>query len=307
MHYSKWQFSVTNDLDATDNTILFQEDFFRYSSLLGTTPTLNEKLTACTSVFLNRPYQYDPLGDGEFGDIDRRPLINTKQFDCFSFCNIVLAMINGETPEDALENLKIIRYGSSPTRYFNRFHFVESQWNTANRKEGFIKNVTASVFDASQLHSFNLRINLPKWATFQNKYLTKKFSARSPHQPLPIPPYFSRPVDVNIDYVSLDTLLAGSPYIIEKIPEGTICQLVCKDWDLATKIGTQIAICHLGIITKSNQTLYFNQAEINAHVMRVPLDQYLHLSRKHHPHITGIRLESIQPNTRPIDNTQKVF
>ena len=286
---------MTNDLNTTDNLMLFQEDFSKYTSLLGAKPTLNDKLTACISVFLERPYQYDPLGDGEFGDIDQRPLINTKQFDCFSFCNIVLAMINGKTPEEALENLKIIRYGSSPTRYFNRFHFVESQWNTANRKSGFIKDITTSTFDTSELDSFNFCINLPQWITFQKDYLAKQFSHRSPHQTLAIPPYFSRPTDVNINYVSLDTILARPSYFFEKIPEGTICQLVCKDWDIAKKIGTQIAICHLGIITKSDQTLYFNQAELNTHVMRIPLDQYLHLSQKHHSHITGIRLESIQP------------
>ena len=277
--------------NTTDHLEYFLRDYDKYSKLITSRSSINDKLIACTQTFLDRPYQFDPLGDGENADIDKRSSINTKEFDCFSFCNIALALANSDNAQKALENLKIIRYGTQTSLYFNRFHFVELQWNQANQKAGFIRNITDSVFDAPEITHFSISINLPIWLSYQKKYLAQKFSKVSFSK---IPHFYDHPVDIDIDYVSLNILLCPSFSLSDKIPAGSICQLVCRNWNIASKIGTQIAICHLGFITRENETLYFNQAKINHHIVKTPLLQYLQHVKKHCPHIDGIRLVEIQ-------------
>lgn len=277
----------------------FYHDFSCYQSACPAHATLNDKLTACAKIFQGRPYQFDPIGDGQQADIDTRSSVNTQAFDCFSFCNVVLAMIHSDTPQQALKNLDLMRYHTFPKHYFNRFHFVESEWNTTHRNRGVMTNITPLIFNSSDIHQLTIQLNLPQWALLQKKYLASKFLNQFNEKDFAVPRHHQYPLTVDVDYIPLDTVLSNPDVFLTAVPAASICQLVCKNWQVESKIGTPLAICHLGFITYADKIPYFHQAELNAHISSTPLLTYLQQIKKRHSHIHGIRLEGILPQSHP--------
>jgi hypothetical protein len=74
---------------------------------------------------------------------------------------------------------------------------------------------------------------------------------------------------------------------------GCIMQLVCPNWNIESKIGTSIAVCHLGITLLESDSVQFTHAHIGDQVVTVHLIEYLDYISAHMPHVIGVRFERL--------------
>mgnify|MGYP001456349761 CR=1 FL=1 len=59
------------------------------------------------------------------------------------------------------------------------------------------------------------------------------------------------------------------------------------------KIGTSIAVCHLGITLLESDSIHFTHAHIGDQVVTVRLIEYLDYISAHMPHVAGARFERL--------------
>ena len=252
------------------------------------------KLTACLAVFDQRPYVLDPIGDGVNDHIDARPLVNTTAFDCMTLCSTVIAMVASKSFDDFLSNLDRVRYGSRPSGYLNRHHFIESQWNVSNRALGFLKNQMPALSSSGPIDHIKQYLNYPAWLEQQQDYLQKNHGKTVHLADTPHAFDYSAPDTVTVDTLSLDhTRQALQDSATLALLDECVMQLVCPNWAIEEKIGTSIAICHLGVTTLRDGQLYFTHAKVGHRVVTTLLQTYLDEVVAHLPHVTGIRFERI--------------
>jgi len=83
--------------------------------------TPHSSLYKIASDFIGTPYQLDPLGEGAGAPIDSDPIYRTDVFDCTTFVETVLARATGT-------DLQKIRYQGGRIDWFNRNHWMETEW-----------------------------------------------------------------------------------------------------------------------------------------------------------------------------------
>ena len=122
-------------------------------TLAANDPTTPEGLAALIDKFssplLGRPYANGPLGEGEGKDAD--PLYRLDVFDCTTFIETILANAlcarAGERMPTCLEEkMRRIRYAGGKIGFDSRNHVPELDWLPNNVEEGFLKDVTGSLF-----------------------------------------------------------------------------------------------------------------------------------------------------------------
>ena len=254
----------------------------------------SSKLSACLAVFDQRPYVLDPIGDGANDHLDARPLVNTMAFDCMTLCSTVIAMVASKSFDDFLSNLDRVRYGNRPSGYLNRHHFIESQWNISNRALGFLKNQMPALSSVGLVDHVEQLLNYPAWLTYQQDYVQKNRKKTVFLKDIPHVFDYGAPETVVIDTLTLDNakqVLQDSATLA--LLDECVMQLVCPNWAIAEKIGTSIAICHLGMTTLRHGQLYFTHAKVGHRVVTTLLQTYLDEVAAHLPHVKGIRFERI--------------
>lgn len=289
-----------NALSGTDP----RSDYALYEQLIQShNSPLEQRLHSCLSVFLGRPYEFDPAGDGLSCRIDRRSHLHTATFDCMTFCSTVLAVVCSKHYDHFVQNMAAIRYGKQNPGYLNRHHFIETQWNPSNRQLGFLYDLMPTVDLPIKTHQ--QCIDYPNWISHQQRYVQTRFGC-SELQPQEIPAQFTSVHHTEIDYIPLEALTSSDQQKNQehllRLPVNTVVQLVCPDWQVQDKIGTSITVCHLGILTRRGDTVYFTHAKQKGTVESVPLVDYLRFISDHFSHVTGIHLEGIRSQTLSCDS-----
>jgi hypothetical protein len=101
---------------------------------------LPERLLEVSARFLDVPYVFSPLGEGEGKDPD--PLFRLDAADCLSLVEESLAMGLAPRPADVPDYLAAIRYGPEQS-YDGRNHLMEAEWLPHLISLGLLKDVTA--------------------------------------------------------------------------------------------------------------------------------------------------------------------
>ena len=273
------------------------DDFHTYQStirLASLDQSLTDRLHVILSMFEGRPYQFDPIGDGVDDPFDQRPLVCTTSFDCMTLCSTVIALLATDTYSAFLKALNQVRYGNQTPGYFRRHHFIESQWNEYNRILGYLASQMPALSNYYPIHSTQQTIHYPNWVEHQKQYLSQR-SKTDYHlaiDDLPIP--LRSPTYVDVDYIQLDDLRKSllDPQM-QGLIHGCIMQLVCPNWNIESKIGTSIAVCHLGITLLESDSVQFTHAHIGDQVVTVHLIDYLDYISAHMPHVIGVRFERL--------------
>lgn len=112
--------------------------------------TLPRRMRAVSDALLDRPYESDPLGEGQGVDAD--PFARYDAFDCLTFLEEVLALALAPEPEHAADVRNALRYGSGPRTYAGRRHFMELQWVPGNIEDGWLVDTTAEYGTVVELH-----------------------------------------------------------------------------------------------------------------------------------------------------------
>jgi len=198
--------------------------------------SISKKIVNISNLFINTPYEIDPLGEG-----NKKPLYSFKGVDCVTFVESVIAASYSDNLISFKDNLQKIRYRNGEVNYNRRNHIMISQWIPNNIENGFIKEITQDLVDNK-----NIRLKTIKKEITKKTYNNRKFKKFLKIDDIPIGEYL-------IKYISIDDFIKY--YYKIDIPNGTIMTIVRKDLN-----NYPIMISHLGFIVKKNKRYYFRNA-----------------------------------------------
>lgn len=285
------------------------------ASFYHSSPNHADKLERAAQLFLEQPYVWEPLGEGEHGKYSQEPLYRTDKFDCVSYVDTVLSLVKSKNIDEFKQNILAIRYTNALPDYINRTDwFTDLEWLPNAERLGMIKDVTGNIVDLDNHAIAKVAatiIEKPNW--YQVKPLramhlfapiprgdqayTLLQSLRSKHQLFTAHPSA-------LTYLPLDKLFNpnGTPnaYFFDQIPSGSVIAVVRPDWPIRNNYpgfpngyGTNLNVSHLGlVIRKKGALLFYHASSLQRKVVHEPLSQYL-TPYLDSPTIKGIHIEQI--------------
>lgn len=267
---------------------------------------LQTRLDADSGFFLGKPYVLGALGEGPNAKFDQSPLYRTDAFDCVTYVSTVLAMVESTNLQQFRQNMISIQYSNHQPSYLSRNHFVSVDWNPKNQEQGYLTDITTSLFPNQTLASDTL-IDRPNWflnlpannlkllnplSLQQTNALLVELQSLAKHTT----PVFSR-----LPYVPLTALFDKNGKAIasqfDKIPSGVVIEIIRPNWNLKQQIGTNLNVSHLGIGIRVNNVLMYREASsLDNKVEDQPLSQYLS-EYLNSPTVKGINIQRINLKT----------
>jgi len=292
------------NLNVNNDDKVIQQLYHQLDQTVPESQAMPERVDIISRFFLGKPYLYGALGEGKSGLFDQAPLYRTDAFDCLTYVSTVLALTESHNLKEFQTTMLKVQYRNSLPIFQNRLHFTNIDWNVVNTQNGFIQDITTQITPDTVINQ--TYINKPAWyrkmteknlnLVASNSLTQKEIQERvnQLHQlALKVQPEMSRVV-----YIPLTTLFQknGSPNmaLFNKIPSGSIIEIVRSGWDLTKIIGTSLDISHLGFaIRTSPSILIFREASSLQHrVIDVPLITYLQ-GYLHHSTVRGITVSVI--------------
>jgi hypothetical protein len=226
-------------------------------------------------------YLAGPFGEGPDGEYDRNPLSRFDAFDCTTFVETVTALAVSRSRGDFQSTLNQIRYKDGDVSFTARNHFTDLDWIPNDVRAGFYRDVTESLAPGRTLVARAL-IDKPAWyaklppSRIQIPGISDDDKAKLLDQLHAEGRRFS-PAEAEVPYVPLTALFGpGGDAIFDRIPSGSVVNIVRPDWDLVATIGTHLNISHQGFAVRKDGVLYFLEAsEVYMKVSEVPMADYL--------------------------------
>ncbi len=241
-----------------------------------------ERLECISRRFLSLPYELDPLGEGEGGDVDRDPLFRFDALDCMTFVEEVLAAAHARSADDFLTTLSAIRYRNEFENFGTRNHFVEADWIPNNLRRGLIRDIT-SLVGGNSIEAMQIMVDRTGWVQ-QHRDLSNQDRSSALFDL-----WLSRldqPEAVAMAYIPISAFLlhAGTSgginrRILESLPEVSIAVFL-RNPDAARKIGVMVA--HMGLLIVPRDArgrpmtpILRHASSANNAIVDEPLDLYL--------------------------------
>ncbi len=230
---------------------------------------------------LGVPYVANPFGEGPSGVYDRAPLSRFDAFDCTTFVETVTALAISGSQGDFQASLNRIRYNDGEISFTARNHFTDLDWIPNNVRAGFYRDATESLAPGQSLVASALidkrawyaklpssRIQIPGISDAEKAKLLVELRAEGRR---------FDPEEATVPYIPLTALFGpGGGEIFDRIPSGSVVNIVRPNWDLVAAIGTHLNISHQGFAVRKDGVLYFLEAsEVLEKVAMVPMPDYL--------------------------------
>jgi hypothetical protein len=245
--------------------------------------------------FLGKKYVLGPLGEGEVGEYDQSPRSRLDVFDCTTFVETMISLARSTDAQDFQANMDRIRYRDGQVGYATRNHFPEADWIPNNTAAGLVRDITSEVAGDGVLKFSHARNDKRSW------YRAKTLD--SLHLPGADAPAKARALErlrhegdgmavqhVKLGYIPTESL-RGDPRLIERIPSGSVINIVRKDW-APPGAGTPMIVSHTGFAIRIGGVLYFRNASSvpnKMQVLDIPLAEYL-APYLGHPTVRGINI-----------------
>jgi len=254
---------------------------------------ITNRIEVVSRFFLGRKVVIGSTGDGQNARFDHDPIYRTDEFDCLSYVNIVIAIAESDNLTEFKTAIKKINYHDGKVDFFNRFHFLNTDWNRENtKKQGYLKDFTKSIVDENNCPVARISttiIDKPSWYEAISTNRIKYFQSISPTQTKQLlhelHSYSTKVKKVKsiILYIPLDELFnkKGNPnmFLFNQIPTSSLIEIIRPNWDLNNEIGTNLDVSHLGFAIRNEQGLMFREASSSSMwkygVRDVPLVEYL--------------------------------
>jgi hypothetical protein len=117
--------------------------------------TVTEKMNIFSEYFLDTPYAFTCVGDGQYALYEPYPLVNFDSTNCMAYCEHVLALAISDSWDNFFNNLQHIRYKDGLIGMRTRNHYTMGDWlpenkwllEDASRKVGgdYTKTVTRTI------------------------------------------------------------------------------------------------------------------------------------------------------------------
>jgi hypothetical protein len=226
--------------------------------------TNQQKMEYYSERFLGAPYELECEAEGEHGLYEKWPLMNLKQVNCMTYCEIVMALTLSEYYEEMFNVLQHIRYRQGIIGMASRNHYTMADWLPANR--WCLDDVTRQVGGTDAL---------PLTRTISHQ----TFFGKKRIQNLPV---FLPDREVTIDYIPLDKL---------RLHEDSL-----KSGDVVALIQDRPAIfsAHMLLVIKKDSLTFFRHASMSAgKVLDVPFGEYIQSLQKN-PRYQGMSFMRIK-------------
>jgi hypothetical protein len=257
-----------------------------YQTVLSGNSEIPTRIDLVTARFLGKPYQLGALGEGESAQFDKSPLYRTDAFDCLTFVSTTLALVAGHNYPEFLSHLRHIQYKESRVSFYNRYHFVDLDWNFYNEQQGYIKDITHQI-DPNALTAIamedksawfrKLAASSLKYFNAPNQRTIKALLMSLHNKGNNLPVAISRTSYVPVTHLYLggsNTVINSA--IFNRIPNGAIIEIVNKNHPYKAEVGTDLNVAHLGFALWKDGVLIFRHAsKVHQQVVDVPLAQYL--------------------------------
>lgn len=204
--------------------------------------------------YLGARYVNDPLGEGVAPDTD--PLIRTDAFDCTTFVETALA-------DGDVNRLTRIRYRDGTVGFENRNHFIETDWLTNN--SDLERNVSGEYGNTALRH-----VVIDKSAWFRRVH----------HMDITV-----APVTTDLEYIPYAEL--GNINNTEPL----VVLFVVDDADMRDKIGTDLAVTHMGFLMPGGTLRH--ASSVAGHVIDTDFYEYVSARRQNSNNL-GITLLEIK-------------
>ena len=252
-------------------------------------PLLPDRILAVSGALLGIPYRLGPMGEGPEGEFDRSPTYSFKELDCTTFVEEIMALSLESDLDQAKALLQKIRYKDGKVSYETRNHFPEVDWRDNNEAAGFLKDITR---DAAGDRTVVMHKLISKRAWYISHTLNdiKGFSDL-PKTELDaklkrmqtLSEQFKDQVST-IAYVPL----AALPEVMDKIPSGTVANLVREN--LPDKPQS---ITHQMIIVVRDGQHYVRHAAYGKTMEEQPADKFFSRYDNAAWKVVGINLEQV--------------
>ena len=254
------------------------------------TPPSVEKALAISESLIGKPYQAFLLGEGPLDPITPRSLFRLDAFDCLTYVETVIALTYADSDASFEQHYKALKYHGTPQDFFHRNHFTHVQWNRYNQAQGYLQPYLPphTQMPTETLHT---PIDIPRWYThlstdpaawrrLSGQALTPTTVAR-----LQKAAAQSSPTISNLTYFPISALLSADgtmPHAIRSmLPQISVVEIVRKNWDTASRIGTALDISHIGLLLHQGDRVILRHAsEIHQRVLDEPLENYLQQQRQ---------------------------
>lgn len=272
------------------------------------TVLVQKRIEKASEYFLGTRYLNGALGEGSDGIFDKSPLFRTDAFDCMTYVSTILALAYSQNFPEFLNTLKKIQYRNAHVSFFTRHHFTEVDWNVDNEKQGFLVDITKQV--SNEYHLAKALIDKPRWFEHQSiasvKCFTYPSSQAATYLVLQLHDHAikERVVLACTSYIPLTELIKNegesllvNDKILERIPSGSVIEIVDKTRDFKEKIGTDLNIAHMGFVIRTSHGILFRHAsKVYQQVIDIPLSQYLKrcYELSSCPEKVGIHIEGVK-------------
>lgn len=278
-----------------------------YHTLDANPTPMPSRLDKISRYFLDIPYEYNALGEGEGADYDQGPLYRTDIFDCETYIDTVVAIALAPNFKNFTQCIKHIRYRDGDVSFTHRNHFASLDWNPNNQKAGIFKDITESFVDEEGKPVAKMAtavIDKPRWykklpssrirlpeASLEEKIQKLKALQREGRA--------LKAEEANTPYIPLTALFndKGEPNqaLFNQIPDGAIIEIVRPNWDLTKQAGSHLNISHMGFAFREKGELRFRHASLlNKRTSDMSLIEYL-ASTRSSPTIRGINVQVVVP------------
>lgn len=234
--------------------------------------------------FINTPTGLDPLGEGK--GLDPKPLFSSKKFDCTTYVETNLAIGFSKNEEAVPQELTKIRYQSGRPDYFERNHFMVSDWIPANTKKGYVTDITGILTQDKRAYQADKKV-LNKTIWFFHRVIDL-FSEqkKAPNEiikelsQVPVLPI----TEEKTTYLLASYFRANELTIAGVLPDGSIIMFIRNIPSVPTLVN------HMGFVIKKNGKLFLNHAPQAKpwKVQEVLLDDYLKDMDSHRAPVDGL-------------------
>lgn len=296
--------SLANDQSAT--------------ALLNSCKTLplEQRIVQLSAALLNKPYQEEPLGEGQAGQFNQEPLYRFDVFDCETYVNTVWALALANDLTDFKTKMQNINYTTGKISFATRAHFPDADLIPNNENNGYLKEITKKVAGAAMNTSIaHLFIDRKDWyqkltldrIKIANLNATQKLAklntlhamafqtknSESTITYIPNTKLFNPQSKYLLSWWNHKKNLRPNWAIFNKVPNGTVIFFIEHNPRVKNQIGTEVNISHMGFVVWKNNVPYLRAASsLKRQTIDLPLIDYLQ-SYLDEPTMKGIALFQI--------------
>lgn len=260
----------------------------------ATDARLADRMDRYSQRLMGQPYVGGALGEGSTGTFDRDPRFREDAFDCTTFVETVMAVAKAKTKAAIMTNMDKIRYKDGVVSFETRNHMPGIDWIKNNKSNGTLVDITRSI-DPESTYMAEALIQKDEWFRKLGEGSLVGISDDEKTAKLDQLHALAKKFGKTVEKIPFlyKYKIVENPEILQRIPHGSIINIVRPKWNLVEAAGTHLNISHQGLAFHKEGVVYFRHAKVNDKVTEEPLLDYVKRTIES-PTIQGINVLSVR-------------